>query len=261
MAIASPPTSEPGNALSEAVIETIQQGKLASWDAERVLGWAIETFHPRLVLSASFGAPEGMVLLDLMHRIEPGVRVYTLDTGRLPQATHDLIDRVRDRYGVAVEVVFPDQAEVVEMVRRGGQNLFYESVEKRQLCCRIRKVEPMRRYFATAGIDAWVAGLRRGQGVTREEVAKIEIDEKHGGLVKINPLVDWTLEQVWEYVREHNVPVNRLHKQGYPSVGCDPCSRAIQPGEDIRAGRWWWENPETKECGIHVEEESHGSGI
>jgi thioredoxin-dependent adenylylsulfate APS reductase len=261
MAIASPPTSEPENTLSEAVIETIQQGKLASWDAERVLGWAIETFHPRLVLSASFGAPEGMVLLDLMHRIEPGVRVFTLDTGRLPQATHDLIDRVRDRYGVAVEVVFPGPAEVVEMVRRGGQNLFYESVEKRQLCCRIRKVEPMRRYFATAGIDAWVAGLRRGQGVTREEAAKIEIDEKHGGLAKINPLVDWTLEQVWGYVREHNVPVNRLHKQGYPSVGCDPCSRAIQPGEDIRAGRWWWENPETKECGIHVEEESHGSGI
>ena len=258
MAIASPPISR---AASEDVIESIQQRALESWDAERVLAWSIEKFHPRLVLSASFGAPEGMVLLDLMHRIEPGVRVFTLDTGRLPQATHDLIDRVRDRYGVAVEVVFPEQADVVEMVRHGGQNLFYESVEKRQLCCRIRKVEPMRRYFATAGVDAWVAGLRRGQGVTREESAKAEIDEKHGGIVKINPLVDWTLEQVWDYVRDHNVPVNRLHKQGYPSVGCDPCSRAIQPGEDIRAGRWWWENPETKECGIHVEEESHGSGI
>ena len=261
MAIATPPISEPDKAVSAELIESIQQGKFESWDAERLLGWAIEQFHPRLVLSASFGAPEGMVLLDLMHRIEPGARVFTLDTGRLPQATHDLIDRVRDRYGVAVEVVFPDQAEVVEMVRRGGQNLFYESVEKRQLCCRIRKVEPMKRYFASAGVDAWIAGLRRSQGVTREEAAKIEIDDKHGGLVKINPLVDWTLEQVWDYVREHNVPVNRLHKQGYPSVGCDPCSRAIQPGEDIRAGRWWWENPETKECGIHVEEESHGSGI
>lgn len=261
MAIATPPISEPEKAVSAELVESIQQGKFESWDAERLLGWAIEQFHPRLVLSASFGAPEGMVLLDLMHRIEPGARVFTLDTGRLPQATHDLIDRVRDRYGVAVEVVFPDQAEVVEMVRRGGQNLFYESVEKRQLCCRIRKVEPMKRYFASAGVDAWIAGLRRSQGVTREEAAKIEIDDKHGGLVKINPLVDWTLEQVWDYVREHNVPVNRLHKQGYPSVGCDPCSRAIQPGEDIRGGRWWWENPETKECGIHVEEESHGSGI
>lgn len=260
MAIASPLATTP-KAVSPQLLESIGQGAFEAWDSERILGWAIETFHPRLVLSASFGAPEGMVLLDLMQRIEPGVRVFTLDTGRLPQATHDLIDRVRDRYGVSVEVVFPDPTAVVQMVREGGQNLFYESVEKRQLCCRIRKVEPMRRYFATAGLDAWIAGLRRGQGVTRTEAAKVEIDEAHGGLVKINPLVDWSLEQVWDYVREHNVPVNRLHKAGYPSVGCDPCSRAIQPGEDIRAGRWWWENPETKECGIHVEEESGGSGI
>jgi thioredoxin-dependent adenylylsulfate APS reductase len=260
MAIASPQTAS-GNAVPASLLESIRLGSFESWDAERVLAWSIEKFHPRLVLSASFGAPEGMVLLDLMQRIEPGVRVFTLDTGRLPQATHDLIDRVRDRYGVSVEVVFPDPNDVVAMVRSGGQNLFYESVEKRQLCCRVRKVEPMRRYFATAGIDAWVAGLRRGQGVTRSEAAKIEIDETHGGIVKVNPLVDWSHEQVWDYVRDHNVPVNRLHKQGYPSVGCDPCSRAIQPGEDIRAGRWWWENPETKECGIHVEEESNGSGI
>ena len=260
MAIASPLVTTP-KIVSDQLLESIGQGSFESWDAARILGWAIETFHPRLVLSASFGAPEGMVLLDMMQRLEPGVRVFTLDTGRLPQATHDLIDRVRDRYGIPVEVVFPDSVEVALMVRQGGQNLFYESVEKRQLCCRIRKVEPMRRYFATAGLDAWVAGLRRGQGVTRTEAAKVEVDEAHGGLVKINPLVDWSLEQVWDYVRDHNVPVNRLHKQGYPSVGCDPCSRAIQPGEDIRAGRWWWENPETKECGIHVEEESGGSGI
>ena len=260
MAIASPLVTTP-KIVSDQLLESIGQGSFESWDAARILGWAIETFHPRLVLSASFGAPEGMVLLDMMQRLEPGVRVFTLDTGRLPQATHDLIDRVRDRYGIPVEVVFPDSVEVALMVGEGGQNLFYESVEKRQLCCRIRKVEPMRRYFATAGLDAWVAGLRRGQGVTRTEAAKVEVDEAHGGLVKINPLVDWSLEQVWDYVRDHNVPVNRLHKQGYPSVGCDPCSRAIQPGEDIRAGRWWWENPETKECGIHVEEESGGSGI
>ena len=202
--------------MSAELIESIQQGKFESWDAERLLGWAVEQFHPRLVLSASFGAPEGIVLLDMMHRIEPGLRVFTLDTGRLPQATHDLIDRVRDRYGIASRSCSRIEREVAEMVRRGGQNLFYESVEKRQLCCRIRKVEPMKRYFASAGVDAWVAGLRRSQGVTREEAAKIEIDEKHGGLVKFNPLVDWTLEQVWDYVREHNVPVNRLHKQGYP---------------------------------------------
>ena len=176
MAIASPQMSS-GNIVSDQLLESIRQRSFESWDAERVLAWSIENFHPRLVLSASFGAPEGMVLLDLMQRIEPGVRVFTLDTGRLPQATHDLIDRVRDRYGVTVEVVFPDPNEVVEMVRNGGQNLFYESVEKRQLCCRIRKVEPMRRYFATAGIDAWVAGLRRGQGVTRSEAAKLEQEQ------------------------------------------------------------------------------------
>ena len=255
------PVSAPSRAPSEAMLDAIRSGSFASWDADRILSWGIENFHPRLVLSASFGNPEGMVLLDLLHRTQPDVRVFTLDTGRLPQATHDLIDRVRDRYGIGIEVVFPEPADVVQMVRQHGQNLFYESVDKRQLCCRVRKVEPMRRYFATAGVDAWIAGLRREQNVTRSDAAKVEIDDVHGGIVEINPLVDWTHEQVWDYVRDHNVPVNRLHKQGYSSVGCDPCSRAIQPGEDVRAGRWWWENPETKECGIHVEEESHGSGI
>lgn len=257
------PASAPFAARShpESVLAAIRSRSLEGWDVEKILSWSLENFHPRIVLSASFGNPEGMVLLDMLHRIEPGVRVFTLDTGRLPQATHDLIDRVRDRYGVEVEVVFPNPADVVQMVRRHGQNLFYESVEKRQLCCRIRKVEPMRRFFDTAGVDAWFAGLRREQNVTRTDAPKVEIDDVHGGLVKVNPLVDWTHEQVWDYVRGHNVPVNRLHKAGYPSVGCDPCSRAIQPGEDVRAGRWWWENPETKECGIHVEEESNGSGI
>jgi thioredoxin-dependent adenylylsulfate APS reductase len=259
--MAAPAATDAPRLATETQLELIRSGSFESWDAERLLAWAFESFQPRLVLSASFGAPEGMLLLDMLHRITPSVRVFTLDTGRLPQATHDLIDRVRDRYGISVELVFPDPNDVVAMVRAHGQNLFYESVEKRQLCCRIRKVEPMRRYFATAGVDAWIAGLRRDQGVTREEVAKVEIDAAHGGIVKLNPLADWSHEQVWEYVREHNVPVNRLHKAGYPSVGCDPCSRAIQPGEDARAGRWWWENPETKECGIHVEEESNGSGI
>jgi thioredoxin-dependent adenylylsulfate APS reductase len=202
-----------------------------------------------------------MVLLDMMHRIEPASRVFVLDTGRLPQATHDLIDRVRDRYGKEIEVVFPHPAAVQDMVRRHGQNLFYESVEKRQLCCRIRKVEPMRRYLAEAGVDAWVSGLRREQNVTRERVLKLEIDAAHGGLAKLNPLADWSHDRVWEQVRKYEVPTNRLHREGYPSVGCDPCSRAVQPGEDLRAGRWWWEHAETRECGIHLGEEADGSGI
>jgi phosphoadenosine phosphosulfate reductase len=246
---------------SGSVPAEIESRALEALDAEGVLRWGIARFHPRLVLSCSFGAPEGLVLLDLMHRIEPSSRVFVLDTGRLPQPTHDLIDRVRERYRKEIEIVFPDSRAVQEMVRREGQNLFYESVEKRQLCCHLRKVEPMRRYFAEAGVDAWVAGLRREQSVTRRDAPKVEIDEVHGGLVKLNPLADWSEEQVWHYVREHNVSVNRLHAQGYPSVGCEPCSRAIQPGEDIRAGRWWWENAETRECGIHVGEEKDGSGI
>jgi thioredoxin-dependent adenylylsulfate APS reductase len=234
-------------------------GQVDSWSPEEILIWAIGKFHPRLALSCSFGNPEGLVLLDMMHRIEPSSRVYVLDTGRLHQATYDLIDRVRDRYDKAVEVVFPDAEAVQAMVRRDGMNLFYESLEKRRLCCGLRKVEPNRRYLA--GLDAYVTGLRRDQGVTRADARRLEIDESAGGLLKINPLVDWSADDVWRYVREHNVPVNRLHAEGFPSVGCAPCTRAVKPGEDPRAGRWWWENPETKECGLHVDEETGGSGI
>ncbi len=244
---------------NKEISRQITSGELERLGPADILTWGIKSFHPRLALSCSFGAPEGLVLLDMMHRIEPASRVFVLDTGRMHQATYDLIDRVRDRYGKAVEVVFPEANAVQDMVRAHGLNLFYESVEHRQLCCRVRKVEPLHRYLK--GVDAWVSGLRREQNVTREGVAKVEIDAAHGGIVKLNPLADWSLEQVWAYVREHDVPVNRLHKEGYPSVGCAPCSRAIRPGEDLRAGRWWWELPDTKECGIHVDEEEEGSGI
>jgi phosphoadenosine phosphosulfate reductase len=229
------------------------------WSAEEILTWAIGKFHPRLALSCSFGNPEGMLLLDMMHRIEPASRVYVLDTGRLHQATYDLIDRVRDRYDKQVEVVFPDAEAVQQMVRSHGTNLFYESLEKRRLCCHLRKVEPSRRFLA--GLDAYVTGLRRSQNVTRGEARRLETDEGFGGIWKINPLVDWTSDEVWSYVRKHNVPVNRLHAEGYPSVGCAPCTRAVPPGDDPRSGRWWWENAETRECGLHVGEETGGSGI
>jgi phosphoadenosine phosphosulfate reductase len=245
--------------MSNAVQRFIESGQAEGLDAQQLLNWALKTFAPKIALSCSFGAPEGLVLLDMMHRIDATSRVFVLDTGRLPQATYDLIDRVRDRYDKQVEVIFPDASAVEAMVRSKGMNLFYESVENRQLCCRIRKVEPLRRYLA--GLDAWVTGLRREQGVTREQTPKVEIDVPNGGLVKVNPIADWTHEQVQAYVRTHNVPINRLHAEGYPSVGCDPCSRAIAPGDDPRAGRWWWEQPETRECGIHVDEEEKGSGI
>lgn len=245
--------------INNKVLEDINSGILESKDAHDILIWAIENFHPRLALSASFGAPEGMVLLDMMHRIEPGARVFVLDTGRLPQATHDLIDRVRDRYGKEVEVLFPRPEAVQEMVRKHGSNLFYESIEKRQLCCSVRKVEPLERQLE--GLDAWVSGLRRDQNVTRSDTRKVEVDLAHGGIVKVNPLADWTLERVWKYAKAHDVPTNRLHDKGYPSVGCESCSRAIKPGDDVRSGRWWWEQAESKECGIHVGQEESGSGI
>lgn len=243
--------------LNSSALSDIESGRLETLSAEEILIWSIKNFHPKLALSCSFGNPEGLVLLDMMHRIEPTSRVYVLDTGRLHQATYDLIDRVRDRYDLTVEVVFPEAEAVQSMVREHGANLFYESLEKRQLCCRLRKVEPNRRFLA--GLDAHVTGLRRTQNVTRTEAPKVEIEAS--GLVKINPIVDWSSDQVWTYARAHSVPVNRLHSEGWPSVGCAPCTRAIQPGEDPRAGRWWWENADTKECGLHVDEEADGSGI
>ncbi len=230
---------------------------LEALDAEEILIWAIQNYHPRLALSCSFGNPEGLVLLDMMHRIEPESRVYVLDTGRLHAATYDLIDRVRDRYDKTVEVVFPEASAVESMTREHGVNLFYESIEKRKLCCHIRKVEPNRRFLA--GLDAHVTGLRREQTHNRAGARKVEVAAD--GMVKVNPLVDWSHDQVWSYVREHGVPVNRLHAEGFPTVGCGPCTRAVRAGEDPRAGRWWWENDDTKECGLHVEQERDGSGI
>lgn len=230
-----------------------------SWSATETLEWALSEFHPKLALSCSFGNPEGLVLLDMMHRLEPASRVFVLDTGRLHQASYDLIDRIRDRYDVEVEVIFPEAQAVQAMVREHGMNLFYDSLEKRRQCCALRKVEPNRRYLAS--LDAYATGLRREQNPTRTETRRLEIDTGNGGITKVNPLVDWTSDDVWRYVREHGVPVNRLHREGYPSVGCAPCSRATSPGEDPRAGRWWWENAETKECGLHPGEEADGSGI
>jgi thioredoxin-dependent adenylylsulfate APS reductase len=240
-------------------LREIASGEFETSSAQDILIWGIKNFHPRLALSASFGAPDGMVLLDMMHRIDPASRVFVLDTGRLHQSTYDLIDRVRDRYDKRVEVVFPQPLATERMVRDHGMNLFYESLEKRQMCCQIRKVEPMRRKLAE--LDAYVSGLRRDQGPTRANAPKVSIDESYGGIVKLNPIAEWSLDDVWQYVRRHDVPVNRLHAEGYPSIGCAPCSRVVAPGEDPRAGRWWWESPETKECGLHPTEESDGSGI
>ncbi len=244
---------------SDEILELIQRDELESWSAQKILTWAVGKFHPRLTLSSSFGAPEGMVLIDMLHAIDPATRIFVLDTGRLHAATYDLIDRVRDRYEKPIEVVFPDAGEVQAMVRAKGVNAFYESVENRKQCCQIRKVLPMRRYLAD--FDAYITGLRRDQNLNRAQTRKLAIDPGMGGIVKLAPLADWTHERVLDYVGEHKVPVNRLHREGYPSVGCEPCTRAIGPGDDPRAGRWWWESDAMKECGIHVQAEADGSGI
>ena len=243
----------------DEVLSLIEHDGMESWSSQEILTWAVGKFSTRLTISASFGAPEGMVLVDMLHRIDPESKVFVLDTGRLHPATYDLIDRVRDRYGKSVDVVFPNSADVERMVREKGMNLFYESLENRKLCCQIRKVQPMRRHLA--GYDAYVTGLRRDQNLNRAETKKIEIDSANGGLVKLNPIADWTHERALEYIGEYSVPMNRLHREGYPSVGCEPCTRAVGAGDDPRSGRWWWENDDTKECGLHVQEESDGSGI
>lgn len=215
---------------------------------EDVLRLALGRFGRSVALSSSFGA-EDMVLIDMLLGIDPGARIFTLDTGRLPQETYNVIDATRQKYGAAIEVFFPQTDAVQNMVAERGMNLFYHSVENRKLCCGVRKMEPLGR--ALSGLDAWITGLRREQSVTRTAVHKIEWDAGNK-LVKVNPLVDWSHDDVWKYVREHNVPYNALHDRGFPSIGCGPCTRAVQPGEHERAGRWWWEHPETKECGLHV---------
>ena len=223
----------------------LQAEQLAAQDVVRL---AHDRFGRRVALSSSFGA-EDMVLIDMLMRVDPQARIVTLDTGRLPQETYNVMDATRERYGTAIEVFFPQADAVQAMVAEHGVNLFYHSVDFRKLCCGIRKTEPLKR--ALAGLDAWITGLRREQSVTRTAVHKIEWDESNQ-LIKVNPLADWTQDDVWTYIREHNVPYNALHDRGYPSIGCAPCTRAIQPGEDQRAGRWWWEHPDTKECGLHV---------
>ena len=245
---------------SEELLETVHSGSMDEWASERLIEWGFEHFAPRIALSASFGSAEGMVILDLMHRIDPArARVFTIDTGRLPQETYNLMDRVRDRYRVEVEVYFPQPERIQAMTREHGLNLFYESVEKRRLCCGLRKVEPLER--ALRNLDAWIAGLRPEQSITRSDVRAVEIDEVHDGRIKLNPLARWSKEDVWSYVQKNSVPVNALHAKGYPSVGCAPCSRSVPEGADERSGRWWWEQAESRECGLHVDYEEQGSGI
>lgn len=217
------------------------------------MAWAVKEYSPHIALASSFGA-EDVALIDMLVKIDPKVTVFTLDTGRLNEETYEVMDQIRQKYKISIQSYFPDFKKVEKLERAKGFYSFRESVENRKECCGIRKVEPLKR--ALLGLSAWITGLRREQSVTRVQVEKIEIDEAHPGLYKINPLADWRTEQVWDHIRKNRVPYNRLHDQGYPSIGCAPCTRAVKPGEDVRAGRWWWENPEHKECGLHVRKKS-----
>ena len=217
---------------------------------EAVAEFGANATNGELAFANSFGA-EDMVLTDLILANALPITVFSLDTGRLPAETYTLIGEVEQRYGSKLEIYFPDAGAVETFVRSHGINAFYDSVELRKACCGVRKMEPLRR--ALAGRKAWITGLRAAQSVTRAGLPVREFDSANG-LEKLNPLSDWTEADVWAYIRINEVPYNTLHDQFYPSIGCAPCTRAIAVGEDVRAGRWWWEKPESKECGLHVKE-------
>lgn len=214
---------------------------------EERLAWAATVFHGKLVFASALGA-EDQVITDVIARRRLAIPIVTLDTGRLFSETYSLIQETEARYGIRIRVLFPERAAVEAMVEQHGVNLFRDSVEKRKLCCRVRKIEPLRR--ALAGYEAWVCGLRREQSVTRSDVDPVVWDEANQK-AKINPLAEWKETQVWDYLKRHGVPFNRLQEHGFPSIGCACCTRAVAQGEGVRAGRWWWEQPEQKECGLH----------
>ncbi|MFN8549659.1 MAG: phosphoadenylyl-sulfate reductase [Candidatus Eisenbacteria bacterium] len=222
---------------------------LETKSAGELLAWGYQTFGDRIAFASSFGA-EDVVVLDHIAKFAPKLRVFTLDTGRLHEETYDVMERVRAKYGLQIEVTFPDQAKIEALERAKGFYSMRVSIENRKECCNIRKVEPLKRVLSS--VDAWITGLRREQAVTRTDTPKAEVDQGFGGIIKLNPIIEWSEAEVWDYIKKHDVPYNALHDRSFPSIGCSPCTRAIAAGEDVRAGRWWWENPEQKECGLHV---------
>lgn len=216
---------------------------------EEVLEFFLNKYGEKTALSSSFGA-EDQVLTDMMLKIDKRANIFTLDTGRLPYETYSVMDETNLKYGTKINVYFPNSEDVEALYQTQGINGFYESIENRKRCCFVRKIAPLER--ALAGLDIWITGLRSSQSVTREDMQLFEMDETNN-VIKVCPLFNWSETEVWEYIHKNNVPYNKLHDQGFPSIGCAPCTRAVKDGEDIRSGRWWWENPEHKECGLHKE--------
>jgi phosphoadenosine phosphosulfate reductase len=224
--------------------------KLRGADPAAVVAWAVSRFGEKIAVASSFSI-EDCVVIDLVHKANPGhARVFALDTGRLHDETYLTAERVRMKYDLEIQWMFPQREAVETLIRGKGLYSFRDSLDNRHECCGIRKVEPLGR--ALAPLDAWVTGLRREQSVTRTEAGEVEVDAAHGGMTKVNPLIAWSTEQVRAYAKQNGVPIHPLHDKGFPSIGCAPCTRAVAPGEHPRAGRWWWEDPENKECGLHL---------
>jgi phosphoadenosine phosphosulfate reductase len=217
---------------------------------DQVIQWGSDTFRERLAFASSLGA-EDQVITHFLAQVHPEIRTFTLDTGRLFPETYKLIASTEARYNLKIEIFLPDSSEVESMVKEHGINLFYASVENRKLCCAVRKIHPLRR--ALTGADAWICGLRREQAATRQQVRVVEWDDQNA-IVKINPLWNWAEPSVWDFIRQNRIPYNPLHDEGFPSIGCSCCTRAVAPGQDVRAGRWWWEHPGQKECGLHLKD-------
>jgi thioredoxin-dependent adenylylsulfate APS reductase len=246
--------------MSVDYLDELEAGELSiefeGVEPQDMLEWGLERFAPRIALSTAFQI-DGVALIDMAAEIADEFHVFSVDTGRLPAETHELIAALTQRYpGMQLEILTPEKREVGRMVARNGQDLFRESVENRLICCNVRKVRPLTRHLA--GLDAWITGLRRDQWASRTDIRKVELDHDHGAIVKLNPLAEWTEDEVWDYVREREVPYHALYDQGYTSIGCAPCTRATLPGEPTRAGRWWWEVNAPKECGIHCAIETGG---
>ncbi len=222
--------------------------KVKNLSAPEIVKYFLQTYEGKTVFSSSFGV-EDQVLTHMILTQDKDANIFTLDTGRLHPQTYDVMDSTNTKYGVKIDVYFPNTNNIEELYKSQGINGFYESVENRTTCCAVRKIEPLQR--ALRGYDVWITGLRASQSITRKDMQVVEYDELNR-VIKVNPLLYWSLEDVWDFVKQNMVPYNALHDMGFPSIGCAPCTRAVETGEDIRSGRWWWENPEHKECGLHL---------
>lgn len=224
--------------------------KFKNFSTQELLEYFLREYKGKVVFSSSFGA-EDQVLTDIILKIDYKANIFTLDTGRLPYETYDVMQRTNLKYNTKIKVYFPESEDIEKLYQEQGINGFYESIENRKECCYVRKIAPLKR--ALSNVDIWITGLRAQQSLTRESMQLFEVDEGNK-VIKLNPLILWSEEDVWSYIKENSVAYNALHDKGYPSIGCAPCTRAVEEGADIRSGRWWWESPEHKECGLHIKE-------